>query len=90
MLNRIFAALVSAMLAVMLTACGTPETSEVASASGRQASGWCQGDRPISYVPAEEEGQDDPGNRLDSDATVAEIQAHNARLRAACPQSEPK
>ena len=83
--NRIYAVLASATLAVMLTACGTPETKDVASASTRLESSWCLGDRPISYVPADAAGQDDPANKFDTDATVAEIMAHNARYRAACP-----
>lgn len=43
----------------------------------------------MSYVPAPAAGADDPGNRYDTDETVRELQAHNARYRAACPP-EPK
>jgi len=45
---------------------------------------WCQGDAEIGYEPAQP-GEADPLNELDSALTVAEIQAHNARYRAACP-----
>ncbi|WP_266095898.1 hypothetical protein [Stakelama tenebrarum] len=38
--------------------------------------------------PAPAAGADDPGNLFDSDATVTEIFTHNARLRAACPDTE--
>ena len=57
---------------------------EPASASDRSRSSWCQGDREISYAAADYAGQDDPGNQMDTDETVKEIQAHNARYRAAC------
>jgi len=53
-------------------------------------SSWCQGDGPIGYASADEAGQDDPGNRFDSDETVAEIQAHNARYRAACREPDQR
>jgi len=53
-------------------------------------SSWCQGDRPISYQAAPAEGVDDPGNVYDSDETILEIQTHNARYRAACPEPEAR
>ena len=90
--NRTFAALASVALSVMLTACATRETPRPASdiAPSRDLSSWCQGDRTISYQPAPAAGANDPGNRFDSEETVAEIQAHNARLRAACPTPATK
>jgi len=29
---------------------------------------------------------EDPGNRLDTTKTVAQVQEHNARFRAVCPE----
>lgn len=83
-------ALASAALLALTSACSTTGTSEPASdtAPQRSLSSWCQGDRTISYQAAPEAGVDDPGNVFDSDETVAEVQAHNARLRAACPGPE--
>lgn len=87
MLNKTYALVASAVLLAMLTACGTrgnlPDASDIT--PSRDNSSWCQGDRTISYNPAPEAGADDPGNRYDSDETVKEAQAHNARYRAACP-----
>ena len=77
---------VSAMLIASLSACKTAETQPGVSVTDRSRSSWCQGDRLLSYTPAEAAGMDDPRNERDTDATVAEIQAHNARLRAACPE----
>ena len=88
--NRIFAALASVALSVTMTACATVGTKAPASDTTptRPHSSWCLGDRTISYLNADEAGQDDPGNRFDTDETVKEIQAHNARYRAACPGEE--
>ena len=87
MLNRKFATLVSALLLASTTACGTTGDPQAASATDRPRSSWCQGDRELSYVNADTAGQDDLGNVLDSDETVEEIQAHNARYRAACSRN---
>ena len=46
----------------------------------------CQIDTPQSFSVAPEAGQDDPGNRYDTDATIRNLIAHNARLAAACPK----
>lgn len=80
--------LASAALIVSTSACKTAADQKVASASDRSNGSWCQGDRLIRYSPADSVGQDDPGNTFDSDETVAEIQQHNARLRAACPEGD--
>ena len=85
MLSKKSAVVVSATLAAMLTACETTGGKEPASASARPNSSWCQGDSELGYAAADSAGQDDPGNQMDTDETVKEIQAHNARLRAACP-----
>lgn len=90
--NRIFAALASAALYASITACSTRGTDQLASdtAPSRANSSWCQGDKPISYAPAPEAGAADPANVFDTEETVAEIQAHNARYRAACTAEEQK
>ena len=89
MLKKTFGLLASAALLASISACSTTGTSPPASdiAPRRDLTSWCQGDRTISYQSAPEAGVDDPKNRFDSDETVAEVQAHNARLRAACPQT---
>lgn len=89
--NRICALLASALLLLTTTACGTrgedlPRASDIA--PSRDLSSWCQGDRPLQYAQADEEGQDDPGNQLDTEETVAAIQAHNVRLEAACNEDK--
>lgn len=91
MLHRNFALAVSAVLLATLGACSTAGTKPLASDStpARDLSSWCQGDRPVSYAPAPVAGVDDPGNRFDTEETVRELQQHNARLRAACPDSQP-
>ena len=70
------------LLPAMLAACATAEPPKT-------ASDLCLIDRPISFaqLPKAADGTraaDDPGNRADTDATVAEIIAHNARFDAAC------
>ena len=74
----------TAMLLAMPSACATVADPPPANATDRSRSSWCQGDSPISYAQTDHAGQDDPGNQFDSDETVAEIQAHNARREAAC------
>ena len=90
MRNRIYALAVSAALSVMLGACSTVTDPRPASdtSPSRSNSSWCQGDGPIRYRQADEAGQDDPGNTMDSDPTVEAIQAHNDRYRAACPSAD--
>ncbi len=86
MRNRICALAVSAALSGMLGACATVSDPKPASDTNRSLTSWCQGDTLLRYRQADHAGQDDPGNTMDSDPTVAEIQEHNARLRAACPK----
>lgn len=88
--KKLYAVLASAALLASTSACATRETPLAASdiAPSRQLSSWCQGDRTIRYNPAPAAGVADAGNRFDSDETVAELQEHNARLRAACPEPE--
>jgi hypothetical protein len=42
-------------------------------------------DRPLTASIAPAADVDDPGNRLDTDATALAILEHNSRYRAACP-----
>lgn len=66
-----------------MAACQTPAAMPaVASVS---ETSLCQIDRALTYSVAPEEDADDAGNRFDTDETVRELIAHNARLRAACP-----
>jgi hypothetical protein len=39
----------------------------------------------MRYAQDDRHGQNDAGNRLNSDATVPALQEHNARYRAAWP-----
>lgn len=63
-----------------------PKTAASDITPRRDLSSWCQGDKPISFAPAPAAGANDPGNQFDTDETVRELQAHNARYRAACPE----
>lgn len=84
MRNRICALAVSAALLAMLTACGTTGSPRPATATDRSIGSLCLIDEPISYAAAPAQGIDDPGNQYDSDETVAALQEHNRRYRAAC------
>ena len=92
MLNRIFALLATVASGAMTAACATvtdvPRASDTS--PSRENSSWCQGDAPIRYRQADRADQDDPGNRLDSDATVTAIQEHNERYRPACPDDSER
>ena len=64
------------------SACQTPEAMPaVASVS---VSSLCQIDRPMSYAVAPVADANDTGNKFDTDETVKNLMAHNARLKAAC------
>lgn len=49
----------------------------------------CAAFKAISYAQLPKGQVDDPGNKADSDATVAEITEHNGRYDALCGQSRP-
>jgi hypothetical protein len=66
------------MLLAGLAACATPVPQRIADSS-------CLVFKAISYAQLPVGVMDDAGNRADSDATVAEIESHNARLGAVCP-----
>ena len=66
-----------------LAACQTPAAMPaVASAS---ETSLCQVDRAVTYSVAPAADANDAGNKWDTDETVKALMAHNARLRAACP-----
>lgn len=56
----------------------------------RPVSDFCLNDRRVTVSVAPAAGQDDPGNRFDTDATVSEAFAHNAVLDRLCPGEETK
>lgn len=67
-----------AVLLAMSSACVRPVTP-------KSVSDLCLNDRRISVAPAAAAGQDDPGNALDSEQTVAEVLEHNAVVDRLCP-----
>ena len=87
MQNRLLKVTMAGALLVTISACKTVPAPLPVSDTGqtRTESSWCQGDAPLRYSQADSAGVNDPGNVLDSDATVTELQEHNARYRAACP-----
>lgn len=79
------------LLCAMPIACATPEPPKTVSDVS------CAAYSKISYAqltPAERakptDQQVDVGNKADSDLTVAEIQAHNARHNAICGAVKPE
>lgn len=63
------ATMVAAVLS-MTSACGPREPPKI-------ASDFCLNSKRLSAEPALSAGQDDPGNRFDTDATFAEVIEHN-------------
>ena len=61
----------------MLTACGAPEPL-------RTVDTGCLAFKPISYANAPAGQVDDPGNRYDTPATIAEIDEHDAVYERLC------
>jgi hypothetical protein len=76
--------LLAILLSVGLTACATAERPRIVDTACAQFStiSYAQLPAAVRSLPAPE--QRDDGNRADTDATVAEVQAHNARYRATC------
>lgn len=74
------------LLPLVLTACATPGTPKTAD-SACAAFGLILG---YMIPPVQPDGSrdvaEDPGNRLDTTKTVAQVQEHNARFRAVCPE----
>lgn len=67
------------LLAFPIAACAaTPPAPVVIDTS-------CSTFRAISYAQLPAGQVDDPGNKADSDETVAEIDQHNAKYDASCP-----
>lgn len=60
-----------------LAACVTPAPPRIVDTS-------CTAFRAISYAQLPTGVLDDPGNKADSDATVSEIENHNAKWDALC------
>lgn len=75
------------MMAVLVSfgvsACGARETPP------KPVSDFCLIDKTVSLSIAPQPGLDDPGNRYDSEETVAEVMAHNQRWRAVCDTHPP-
>ena len=67
------------MLAV-LGACATREPLKTVSDT-------CLNLRALTYAELPEGATDDPGNQADTPQTVREIETHNAKYDAVCPQS---
>lgn len=62
----------------MTSACARPEPPKT-------VSDLCLNDRRISIEPAPVAGADDPGNRWDTEQTVAEVIEHNEVHDRLCP-----
>jgi len=61
-----------------LVACATPEPLRIVTDTS------CTAFKAISYAQLPKGQADDPGNKADSDETVKEIDAHNAKWDALC------
>lgn len=72
----------------MTSACATTATVPPATTSDRSRSSWCQGDREIRYSQRGRAQAETGVNAFDTEETVAEIRAHNIRLRAACAEGQ--
>lgn len=72
------------LLLAMSSACATREPLRIVTDTS------CTAFHAISYAQLPKGQVDDPGNKADSDATVAEVEGYNARYDALCSQSKPK
>ena len=70
----------------LMAACQTQEA--IAPAASVSLTSLCQVDRELSYSVAPTENADDAGNKWDTDATIRDLIAHNARYRAACAETK--
>ena len=68
----------------LMAACQT--RGVIAPAASVSESSLCQIDREQTFAVAPEADANDPTNKYDTDETVKNLIAHNARLRAACPK----
>lgn len=66
------------LLSAMTAACATPEPLRIVTDTS------CTSFRAISYAQLPKGQADDSGNKADSDETVKEIDAHNAKWDALC------
>lgn len=80
MLPRLSAAM---LLLAMSSACATREPLRIVVDTS------CTAFSAIGFAQLPKGQVDDPGNKADSDATVAEVMGHNARYDALCSQSKP-
>lgn len=69
------------MMLGALTACATAAPPTIVSDA-------CVNLRAITFAQMKAGQKDDPGNKADSDQTVAEISTHNAKYDALCPKQE--
>lgn len=65
-------------LLAAMAACATPEPLRIVTDTS------CTSFRAISYAQLPAGVKDDAGNKADSDETVMEIEAHNAKWDALC------
>lgn len=73
----------AAAMLLLTSACAGRGAAPAAAVSVSETS-LCQIDRALTYSVAPAAGANDPGNAYDTDDTVRQAIAHNARLRAAC------
>jgi len=69
---------VTILLCATLPACATPAPQRIVTDTS------CTAFKAISYAQLPKGQADDPGNKADSDETVKEIDAHNAKWDALC------
>jgi hypothetical protein len=70
--------LLTSVLALAMTSACSPH------ATPRTVSDLCLNDREVKFSVAPSSGVDDPGNKFDTEETVADLLAHNAVLRRLC------
>lgn len=70
-------------LLVTTSACVTPAPLRIVTDTS------CTAFHAIGFAQLPAGQKDDPGNKADSDTTVAEVMDHNARYDALCSQSKP-
>lgn len=85
MMQKMKLSVIVVMLA-MTSACGQPESP--ATASDTAKTNLCLIDKPIMFDPAPSSNASDPNNEFDTEDTVAELLAHNARYRRICPDPQ--
>lgn len=76
------------MLATLgsVSACATSSPSSLPAVPDTSKTSLCLLMEPQRLRPAPAAGVDDPGNRFDTDETLAWGMEHNAKLEGACPR----